>query len=267
MTPGELAKLGYLYLNGGRWDGKQVVSAKWMADATREQAYIGPDPYVGGLDRRFGYMFSVFPEQKVYGYLGMGGQELFVLPDKNVVVVFTSSLPVGKEGDLLKLLNDYIVPSAQSEQPLPAATQAYDRLIGSIQAATGQKQPVQPLPQIALDVSGKTFILDPNPLGWKSIAFTFEPGSSETVWKYNNEVDLKIGLDGLYRLNDLPDQKPGGMKASWKSSSELNLETINLGEYAESIISIKFQDGEVTLSARSINFGEDPVVVHGVMQK
>lgn len=267
LTPGELAKLGYLYLNQGSWDGKQVVSANWMADATREQAYIGPDPYVGGLDRRFGYMFSIFPEQKYYGYLGMGGQELFVLPEQNMVVVFTSSLPVGKEGDLLKLLNEYIVPSAQPEQPLPAATQAYERLSASIQAATKPKQPVQPLPQVALDISGKTFILDQNPLGWKSIGFIFKPGSSETVWKYNNEVDLRIGLDGLYRLNDLPDQKPGGMRASWTSGNELLLETLNLGEYAESTVNIKFQDSTITLSARSVNFGEDPIIVHGVVQK
>ncbi len=267
LTPGELAKLGYLYLNQGSWEGKQVVSASWMAGATREQAYIGPDPYVGGLDRRGGYMCSVFPEQKYYGYLGMGGQELFVVPEQNMVVVFTSSLPVGKEGDLLKLLNEYIVPSAQSEQPLPAATQAYERLSASLQAATMPKQPAQPLPQIALDISGKTFILDQNPLDWKSIGFIFKPDSSETVWKYNNEVDLRIGLDGLYRLNDLPDQKPGGMRASWTSGNELLLETLNLGEYAESTVNIKFQDGEITLSARSVNFGEDPTIVHGVLQK
>jgi CubicO group peptidase (beta-lactamase class C family) len=267
LTPRELAKLGYLYLNRGSWAGKQVVSAAWMDAATREQAYIGPDPYVGGQDRRFGYMFSVFPQQKYYGYLGMAGQELFVLPEQNMVVVFTSSLPVGKEGDLLRFLNDYILPAAQSSQPLPASQAAYDRLASAIQAATGQRQAVPPLPQTALDISGKTYVFDQNPLGWKSIVFSFEPGSGEAVWKLDNQVDLRVGLDGLYRLTNVPDQKPVGVKAAWQNSQELIIYDLNLGEYSETVLTAAFQGDEVTISARSINFGEDPLTIHGSTQK
>ncbi len=267
LTPAELAKLGYLYLNRGSWAGKQVVSASWMDAATHEQAYIGPDPYVGGLERRFGYMFSVFPQQKYFGYLGMGGQELFVLPEQNMVVVFTSSLAVGKEGDLLRFLNDYIVPAAQSTQPLPENQAAHDRLIRSIQAATRQQHAVARLPQTALDISGKSYVFDQNPLDWKSIAFSFEPGSGEAVWKFNSQVDLKIGLDGVYRLTDLAGQKPVGARATWNSSQELVSDDLNLGEYAETVLTAKFQGDEITISAQSINFGEQPLVIHGSIQK
>jgi CubicO group peptidase (beta-lactamase class C family) len=267
LTPRELAKLGYLYLHQGNWDGKQIVPAQWMADATREQAYIGPDPYVGGQDRRFGYMFSIFPEQQYYGYLGMGGQELFVLPEKNLVVVFTSSLPVGKEGNLLQLLNEYIIPSAQSEVPLPVATQADDRLSGAIQAATRQKHSVPSLPQTALDISGLTYGFAENPLGWKSVSLLFEPGSSEAVWKYDNTVDIRVGLDGIYRVTEMPGQKPVGARATWKSSQELTVDDINLGEFVENALIVKFQGDEITISIQSINFGEDPVVIHGTVQR
>ncbi len=267
LTPGELAKLGYLYLNRGSWAGKQVVSAGWMEAATREQAYIGPDPYVGGLDRRFGYMFSVFPQQKYYGYLGMGGQELFVLPEQNMVVVFTSSLAVGKEGDLLRFLNDYIIPAAQFNQPLLPAQAAHERLISSIQSATMQKQAVPPLPQTALDISGKSYVFDQNPLDWESIVFAFAPGSGEAVWKYNGQVDVRIGLDGQYRLSEIPGQKPVGARATWKSNQELVINDLNLGEYAETVLTAKFQGDEITISAQSINFGEQPLVIHGVVQK
>ncbi len=267
LTPRELAKLGYLYLNRGSWDGKQVVPASWMDAATREQAYIGPDPYVGGQDRRFGYMFSIFPEQKYYGYLGMGGQEMFVLPEKNMVVVFTSSLAAGKEGDLLPYLNDYIVPAAKSSQPLPAAKPAYDRLASAIQAAAGLKQPVPALPQAALDISGKTYIFDKNPLDWNSIVFAFQPGSGEAVWKFNGQIDIRIGLDGLYRLTEIPGQKPMGARATWKNGQEMVIDDLNLGEYAETVLTAKFQGQEITISAQSINFGEQPLVIHGVLQK
>ncbi len=116
LTPHELAKYGLLYLNQGNWDGKQVIPAQWVKDSTSEQAYIGKDEYAAGLDRRFGYLFSLFPDQKYYGYLGRAGQELYVLPEKNMVIVFTGSMAVGKEGDLLNLINDYILPAVKSDQ-------------------------------------------------------------------------------------------------------------------------------------------------------
>ncbi len=267
LTPRELAKLGYLYLNHGNWDGRQVVPASWMDAATSEQAYIGPDPYVGGQDRRFGYMFSVFPQQKYYGYLGMGGQEMFVLPEKNMVVVFTSSLAVGKEGDLLHYLNDYIIPAAQSSQPLAAARPAFDRLTSAIQAATAQKQPVPALPQTALDISGKTYVFDQNPLDWKSVIFSFVPESSEAIWKYDSALDIRIGMDGLYRLTNIPDQKPVGANATWKSDQELSINDINLGEFVENVLTVKFQGDEITIAIQSINLGENPLVIHGIVQK
>jgi len=36
MTPHDMAKIGYLYLNEGQWDGEQVVPAKWVKASTRE---------------------------------------------------------------------------------------------------------------------------------------------------------------------------------------------------------------------------------------
>ena len=91
-----MAKFGYLYLNKGNWAGRQVVSDQWVGDSTREQAYIGKDDYVGGLDRRFGYLWSIFPDQRLYGYRGMAGQEICIIPEEKMVIVFTGALEVSK---------------------------------------------------------------------------------------------------------------------------------------------------------------------------
>jgi CubicO group peptidase (beta-lactamase class C family) len=66
LTPRDLAKFGFLYLNLGQWNGQSVVPADWVKESTREQSYIGEDEYVGGLDRRFGYLWSIFPDQNYY---------------------------------------------------------------------------------------------------------------------------------------------------------------------------------------------------------
>ena len=81
----ELAKFGYLYLNGGRWDGTQVVPADYVAASTRPQSEPGgPGDY--------GYQWWVTNETGHDGFRaqGYGGQLIQVIPDLDLVVVITS---------------------------------------------------------------------------------------------------------------------------------------------------------------------------------
>jgi hypothetical protein len=263
MKPRDLAKYGYLYLKKGNWNGQQVVASQWVEESTREQAYIGPDDYVGGLDRRFGYLWSIFPELKYYGYLGMAGQELFVLPEKNMVIVFTGALPVGKEATLLRLVNDYIVPAVLSDGSLPSNPGAFSRLEALIQAAAGSPQPVLALPQTALDITGKTYRLDPNALGWKDMTFTFRPGSETAVLRISGSPDMKIGLDNRYRLTQTSESRPVGLRGRWLASDEFELDYIIQGDFIESVGRFKFEEDQMTLTIKNLNFGNPPMTLHG----
>jgi CubicO group peptidase (beta-lactamase class C family) len=82
----DLAKLGYLYLNGGRWDGTQVVPADYVAASTKPQS----DPTMGPGD--YGYHWWVTNEtgHDSFRALGFGGQLIQVIPDLDLVVVITS---------------------------------------------------------------------------------------------------------------------------------------------------------------------------------
>ena len=80
----DLAKLGYLYPNGGHWDGIQVVPADYVSASAQPQS----DP--GVLD--YGYQWWVTDN---YGYdsfraQGYGGQIIQVISDLDLVVVITS---------------------------------------------------------------------------------------------------------------------------------------------------------------------------------
>lgn len=267
LTPRDLAKYGYLYLNKGDWNGRQVVSGQWVEESTHEQAYIGKDNYVGGLDRRFGYLWSVFPDQKMYGYLGMGGQELYIVPEKQLVIVFTAALEVGKEAALLPLVNEYIIPAARSEVVLPSAPQAESELKKFIESFTGSKGPVPNLPQTALDITGKNYFLDSNTLGWKDMTFSFRPGSDVATLKITGSPTLEIGLDNQYRMTETPGRRPVGLKGYWDMPNTFVLHYIIRGDFIESVARIEFSDNRMTLTIKNLNYGGPPLVIHGNVKK
>jgi CubicO group peptidase (beta-lactamase class C family) len=112
LTPHDMAKIGYLYLNEGRWDGEQVVPAEWVKASTREHISAKT------LQDSYGYQWWV-DDSGIYMALGYAGQLIVVVPDKDMVVVFVSDLP---ENDFFvpqELLNDFIIPAAKSSTPLP----------------------------------------------------------------------------------------------------------------------------------------------------
>jgi CubicO group peptidase (beta-lactamase class C family) len=102
----DLAKLGYLYLNGGRWDGAQVVPADYVAASTRPQS----DPPVGPGD--YGYQWWVTNQTGHDGFraMGFGGQLIQVIPDLDLVVVITSDADQERH-DAPNLVGAAIVPA------------------------------------------------------------------------------------------------------------------------------------------------------------
>lgn len=84
-----IAKLGQLYLQHGVWEGQQLVSAQWVAQATTPQvptANSRPDP-----DWQQGYGFQFWGAR--HGYRGDGayGQYCLVLPELDAVLAVTSA--------------------------------------------------------------------------------------------------------------------------------------------------------------------------------
>ncbi len=90
----DMAKLGLLYLQKGRWDGKQILPTSWVADSLSRQVELE-----GQRDRvvGYGYWWWVLPPapggsgtQDVYGAFGFKGQYIFVAPELDMVVVVTA---------------------------------------------------------------------------------------------------------------------------------------------------------------------------------
>lgn len=111
MQPRYMAKIGYLYLHNGLWDGKQIISSRWIKDSTRKHISTrGPLGY--------GYQWWTTNSGEYFA-IGYGGQRIFVVPDKNLVVVFTSSLSTKDQNIPTGLLYSNIIPAVRSDEPLP----------------------------------------------------------------------------------------------------------------------------------------------------
>jgi CubicO group peptidase (beta-lactamase class C family) len=106
MRARDLAKLGQLYLQEGRWNGKQVVPAAWVRRSTRKQAVLAPG-------QGYGYQWWVQdgPRGTAYAALGFGGQAIVVLPALDLVVVLTT-VPRG-ETDVRAIVR-LILPAVES---------------------------------------------------------------------------------------------------------------------------------------------------------
>ncbi len=263
LTPRELAKYGYLYLNEGKWEGQQVIPRAWVRASTRPQIPIESDAFMGDVERDFGYMFSVFPKGEYYGYLGRAGQELYVMPRQNLVVVFTASLRVGDEPRLLDLLQDYIIPAVRSNSPIPVNQAGAARLNGYARAASQPVPQSSALPKIAAEISGKTYMLEPNPMGWGSMTFAFKPGSDEGSLRIAGASPLKIGLDNLYRLNSGGAARPVGLRGKWTGDRTFHLDYIVLGEFTEAEADVEFDSAKIEISLINLNFGGPALILHG----
>jgi CubicO group peptidase (beta-lactamase class C family) len=101
-----LAKFGYLYLNGGRWDTTQVVPADYVRASTQPQRSVG-GPRVG-----YGYQWwtTSINLHAAFAAHGLGGQRIVVVPDLDLVVVTTCDAQQQRE-DAEDVVGQTIVPA------------------------------------------------------------------------------------------------------------------------------------------------------------
>jgi CubicO group peptidase (beta-lactamase class C family) len=98
LLPGDFAKLGLMFHDDGRWRGRQVVPAEWLAEAMQSQIEIPRLPEAPTWSLRSGYGFQWWHDElsgehgpfRVSTASGLGGQRIFVVPQYDLVVVVLS---------------------------------------------------------------------------------------------------------------------------------------------------------------------------------
>jgi CubicO group peptidase (beta-lactamase class C family) len=113
----DLAKLGQLSLDGGRWQGRQVVPAAWLAASTAAHVQASDTDTYGYLWWRRDFVSSerTFP---AFYMSGNGGNKVVVVPSAKLVAVITSTFynSRGMHQQTDKLLTDYILAALPSRK-------------------------------------------------------------------------------------------------------------------------------------------------------
>jgi CubicO group peptidase (beta-lactamase class C family) len=111
LRPTDLARIGYLVLRHGAWDGREIVPRGWIEASTRA-ATRGPPVFFSGYGSGYGRFWWLFPvtrggnDEGVIAASGAGGQWLFIVPTLDLVVAIAA-----QNGNGLDLFYDRILPS------------------------------------------------------------------------------------------------------------------------------------------------------------
>jgi hypothetical protein len=247
-----MAKFGYLFLKKGKWGDSQIVPQKWVQESTRKQI-VFPKTGLGGQGG-YGYQwwtnaFGGFSAE------GLGGQDIIVIPESNLVVVFTSGLSAADSPLPINLTNNYIVASIKSNHPLaknPASEAALNKIITEVGQAPKSK-PVSQLPEICNTISGKRYRIDDS----RSWSFQFGNNPNECIyqeWVNGIKYEVHIGLDDVYRINPmdqlppmylLPGTNQLAAKGRWINNTTFEMNLQNLFEWDGIKATFSFKDDTV----------------------
>jgi CubicO group peptidase (beta-lactamase class C family) len=108
LRPLDLAKLGVLSLNGGVWEGIELVPEGWIRSSCSSIIDLGSSGTDWGV-AGYGHFWWTAPSLGLYYAAGTYGQRVYVQPLHNLVVVFTASTEDVSTED--RILTELILPS------------------------------------------------------------------------------------------------------------------------------------------------------------
>lgn len=218
LIPHDLAKIGYLWTNEGKWGDKQVVSREWVESAVKGQ--IASD---SGEDYGYGWWVGVGQQAGEYYADGVGGQSLRVIPSANAIIVTTGG------GFEIDQIMPYITAAFVDKQGVlpanPAGVARLNQALVMLAQSPDKPGPVPTPPATARLVSGKTYVFGEGQNSViKSLRLDFNDSAQAqfqiSVVDYQSTRGGPVGLDGIYRISSLPGPNylPEAFRGRWSDA-------------------------------------------------
>ncbi len=169
----DIARFGQLYLQKGQWQGRQIVPAAWVEQATAKQVPNGPDAN-SDWAQGYGYQFWRCTPPGAYRADGAFGQFCVILPEQDAVLVTTAG--VADNAAVLRLAWETLLP-AMGPAALRADAPAAEALAQTLQGLSIPPPQGSVSSPLAERISGKTYTFAPNPERLHSLRFNFAADS------------------------------------------------------------------------------------------
>ncbi len=232
LKPPDAAKIGYLWLNQGRWADQQIVSADWMSEMVKPLSRAGDDDYGYGI----WVARSAAPDDSYFA-VGRLGQFVRVYPSYNAIVVITA------EG-----LSDYdeVGPRIGAaflslDKPLPANPAAVADLNATVEElAQSPAFRISKVPATASAIAGRPMVMESNPLNVTGLRLEFNDATLATLYitrSAGGDEVWPIGLDGNYRVSPVSGE---AVRGYWSDP-----QTFIISTFEEGVVTYQFHiDGE-----------------------
>jgi CubicO group peptidase (beta-lactamase class C family) len=208
----DIARFGQLYLQRGKWQGKQLVPEAWIDAATARQTSNGSNP-ASDWEQGYGYQFWRC-RHNAYRGDGAFGQYCVVLPEQDAVIVITSG--VKDMQSVLNLVWEKLLPAIKPS-PLSADEAAAKKLQTAL---AGLSLRPQEGTGSAAKVFGKKYIFPANPRKLEAITLESDATGGVTLVARVDGAEQRIAcgrgawLKGRMAWDPLP-QQPTAASGAW----------------------------------------------------
>ena len=192
LLPRDMMKFGLMYLNHGKWQGKQVISPEWVKSSTENQVHSN--------NQEYGYNWwikSYNVNQQTFNTfyaLGHGEQLIMTIPEANTVFVMTAGNYFQTPQKQDEIMRDYILPSLtnNNKKTQNSTKVSLKDMVGEyeINAEETIKIEIADNTLVAVDPSGERFKLLP-----KSSGFYFVENSPREVRFIYDETKTIIAAE------------------------------------------------------------------------
>ena len=275
----DMAKFAQLFLQKGKWDGKQIIPASWVEEASTVKIMQAPDAPQATRDSSDwlqGYCYQMWRcRHNAFRGDGAFGQFMIVMPEQDAVLAITAETPDMQEE--LNLVWKYLLPAFKANQ-LPTDAAGSARLKQKIESLA-LLPPQKNSQSLSATINGKTFTASSNALHLQRISFDF----SNDVCKVKFQVDTatyQIGFgDGKWTSaeTNMPEPAltagliennsmiyPAKIMAAytWKDANTLQLVLRYIESPHTATFICSFHENRLTMEAnRSFEYGRNKMVI------
>jgi CubicO group peptidase (beta-lactamase class C family) len=258
----DIARFGQLYLQNGKWNGRQLVPAAWVSAATSLEVANGSSPE-SDWDQGYGFQFWRSRHNSFRGD-GAFGQYCMVLPDVDAVVVITGG--VRNMQSVMNLVWDVLLP-AMGPRPLAVNAAAERRLRARLGGLTLHPPPGAKTGPLA-GTSGRWYALPDSGAGPRAVALDFGgQGPALLVRTATGETRMPFGIgtwaksrggftDGIDQFLSVPPNPLVAASGAWTRDSVFTLKlALYQTPYGETL-RFRFDGDRVVLDREyNVSFG------------